>query len=171
MIEITGVQAEPGGSVTLKFEDKRFKVEPEETGWDWHGIFLVGVAVFMILALISLFGFGYIIEKAHLTKLEGANAAVFFSCFGLALLCGGLAWLHEQIIGFFGSSKPKSYTLAVEGIAGIQYEQTDPQGGLRATLRKADGDVVRFAVAGAKGPELYQAFDRMFRPAAPQQYG
>ncbi|MEE1788408.1 hypothetical protein PUR71_36740 [Streptomyces sp. SP17BM10] len=176
MIEITGVQAEPGGSVTLTFEDKRFTVAPEETGWDWRGIFLAGFGIFMLLALVSLFGFGYLISKAHLAKLETANAVFFFSCFGLSLLSGALSWLSEQIIDFFGSGNPTTYTLAVERIAGIQYEQTDPQGGLRATVRTADGDVVRLGAAGAKGPELYRAFDRMFRPAAPQdaaapQYG
>ncbi|MEU8510510.1 hypothetical protein AB0C76_02815 [Kitasatospora sp. NPDC048722] len=176
MIEITGVQAEPGGSVTLSFEDERFTVDPVKTGWDWRGIFLAGFGIFMLLALVSLFGFGYVIGKAHLAKLETANAVFFFSCFGLSLLSGALAWLSEQIVDFFGSSKPAKYTLAVERIAGIQYEQTDPQGGLRATVRKADGDVVRLTVAGAEGPELYQAFDRMFRPAAPRygeapQYG
>ncbi|MGW2250857.1 hypothetical protein ACWCXH_11710 [Kitasatospora sp. NPDC001660] len=170
MIEITGVQAEPGGSVTLSFEDRRFKAEPEESGRDWHGIFLAGTGICLVLMLVSLFGFGFVIHKAHLTKLEGPNAVLFFGCLGLAMLFAALAWLSEQITDFFGSGRPKAYSLAVEQIAGIQYEQTDPQGGLRAAVRKADGDVVRFSVAGAKGPQLYQAFDRMFRPS-PQQYG
>ncbi|MBV6702561.1 hypothetical protein [Kitasatospora aureofaciens] len=172
MIEITGVQAEPGGAVSLKFDNGRFTVEKE--GGDPFWIAIVGLtsAGSFVVMLISLFGFAYLNEKLHLSKgLVHANAIVFFVSFGLFAVCGLVAWLATKVIEFFGSSGPKSYGVQVGQIAGIQYEQIDPQGGLRATMRQGNGDVTRFTVAGAKGPELYQAFDQLFRPAVPYGQG
>ncbi|MFH8384553.1 hypothetical protein ACH4E7_27025 [Kitasatospora sp. NPDC018058] len=104
MIEIAGVQAEPGGSVTLRFEDGAFHVEPEKTG-----------------------------EKGEKGEKRGTS-------------------LGDWILG----------------TGGIEYQQIDPEGGLRATVRKPDHSLVHFTAPGEIGPRLYQAFDGLFRPGAQQ---
>lgn len=131
-------------------------------------------------------------------KVANAIVYIAVGSLGLMFLCFALYWIGTKIaevigvvglvfsffaflFSFFRSSKdstpsagpaasatPKPWSLSVERIAGIDYQQIDPQGGLRATLRMSDNSLAHFTAPGEIGPRLYQAFDQLFRPGAQQ---
>ncbi|WP_152626448.1 hypothetical protein [Streptacidiphilus carbonis] len=47
---------------------------------------------------------------------------------------------------------------------GVWYEQLDPAGGCRVTIRQHDGTVVRYTAHGAAGPELHTRFEGLRTP-------
>ncbi|MFI9365093.1 hypothetical protein ACIG5E_29190 [Kitasatospora sp. NPDC053057] len=176
MIEITGVQAEPGGSATLRFEDGKLHVEPDEQRrkprTKLHEWFL-GIGFVAFLVMLLAFGLGRLAQKLHLPKAVGnAVTDVALACLGVFLLCLLLGWISVKLGEFFGTGGagggPKPWSLPAKWINGIEYQQIDPQGGLRATLRKSDNSLAHFTAPGETGPRLHRAFEQLLRPAAQQ---
>ena len=51
--------------------------------------------------------------------------------------------------------------LSLAQLDGVWYEQLDPDGGCRVTIRQQDGTVVRYTADGAAGPELHTRFESL----------
>ncbi|MEY9835257.1 hypothetical protein [Streptacidiphilus sp. EB103A] len=51
--------------------------------------------------------------------------------------------------------------LSLAQLDGVWYEQVDPDGGCRVTIRQTDGTVARYTAEGAAGAQLHSSFENL----------
>ncbi|MFE9634014.1 hypothetical protein [Streptomyces sp. NPDC006463] len=197
MYEIKGVNAAPGGRISVQFHDHGYVVQPDGRAGRVADRFLgegAGcVTALVILASVGLFSllrktgapewavnacmwvgivaicYGAFLALLHWTSGVIANIVLFLLVVVMfpALLFPGYRRAVRRRWGGGGPETEQGWVPAA-ALAGV-WHQPDPRAGSVVTVQHTDGSVIAYVPPPDRARDLYDRFDALLRSAGPAQ--
>ncbi|MFH7596759.1 hypothetical protein WDV06_16910 [Streptomyces racemochromogenes] len=195
MYTIKGVNATPGGPVTVLFHDHGYLATPDRRrGSLTETLFGEGAGCLTLVVLLASVGLFSLLRKT------GAPEAAVTACLwaGIVALCYGVLIVAAQWAGGVlvdllvlllavatfpallipgyrralrrrrGGGRPETDPgwVPATALAGV-WHQHDPRGGAVVTVQRTDGTVTAYVPAPERARDLYERFDALLRSTRP----